>query len=366
MKRTLILLVVAILAVSLFAGCGNAAAPSEPIEGDSRTDTAAAGLEPATQPEGAAPKEAEYVIKFSHELMESTPQHTGALAFKELLEDKSGGRIRVDVFPSGQLGSDTEVIGLLQSGAIEMALTPTARISGSYAPLQVLDLPYLFPSREVLYSVVDDQEFKDMMFKPMETLDVVGLSIWESGFKQFTANKALHTPEDFKGLKFRTMESPLIISQFKALGAVPTPIDFAETYNALQQGVVDGQENPLASITSMRFYEVQSHLMRSNHAYLAYVLLIQKNFFEQLPADLQQAVMDAANEAAAIERQTNAENEAGYIQTIQDSGTEVIELTAEETNAFVEAMMPVHEEFRDVIGSDLLDKTYSLIEQYKQ
>ena len=205
-----------------------------------------------------------------------------------------------------------------------------------------------------------------MLLDPMGDIGFKGINFWESGFKQFTANKPLHTPDDFKGVNFRTMSSPLILDQFKALGANPTPIDFGETYNALQNGTVDGEENPLVSIVSMKFYEVQKNCTISNHAYLAYALLFSKSFWDTLPEDIQKIIDDAATEAVQEERQMTIDREAGYIETIKASGCEVNELTADEIVALTEVMKPVHEKYRDVIGSDTLDKAYEIIDKYNK
>ena len=307
---------------------------------------------------------AEYKIKLHHDLAEGTAQDLGAKKFKELVEEASGGRIEVTIFANCTLGTDTEAAEMMQTGSLEAALLPTAKLSGFYAPLQVLDLPYMFTNREALYGTLDDEEFKAALFTPMESLGFKGLNFWESGFKQFTANSTTVAPEDFVGLDFRTMESPLIIAQFKALGANPMPIDFGETYNALQQGVVDGEENPLVSIVNMRFYDVQTDCVISNHAYLAYAFLFSKSYWDTIPEDLQTIIMEAADEAVQYERQVTIDNEEGYIQVIKDSGTNVTYMTEEQTAVMAEVMKPVHEEFRDVVGSDLLDLAYSLTEKY--
>jgi len=312
-----------------------------------------------------APKTATvYKIKFGHDMLEASAQHIGASKFKELVEAASKGRIEVTIFPNSTLGTGIETAEMLQTGSVQAALIPTAKLSGFYAPIQIIDLPFLFPSREALYGTLDSEEFKKAVFTPMEELGFKGINFWESGFKQFTANKDLKSPADFVGQKFRVMESPLIIAQFNTLGANPVPIDFGETYNALQQKVVDGEENPLVSIKNMKFYEVQTHVVISNHAYLGYAFLFSNKFWKTLPKDLQTIILDAADQAAELERQTTIDSEAGYIQIIKDYGTTVNVLTPAEIAVFAEAMKPVHEQFRAVIGSDLLNKTYQIIDSF--
>lgn len=347
MKRTILMILCLAMMFSLFAACGTKNPKGPETPGNANTQ----------QPNGEVIK-----IKMAHGMMEQTPQHKGALEFQKLVEEKTNGQVVIELHPAGQLGNDTEIAEMLQTNAIDCALIPTAKLSGFYAPLQLMDLPFLFPSKEVAYSVLDNSEFKALFFKPMEDLGFIGLNFWESGFKQFTSNKEVKAPDDFKGLKIRVMESPLLIAQYEALGANPVSIDFSETYNSLQQGAADGQENPLNSIVNMKFYEVQKNMTLSNHGYLAYALLFSKGAWNNLSAELQSAVTAAADEAVMKERSINAEMELGYIQTIKDYGTAIYELSPEEMAVFATAVKPVHEKFRSVIGSDNLDKAYQLIE----
>ncbi|SDK94500.1 TRAP transporter substrate-binding protein [Natronincola ferrireducens] len=341
MKRRISLILVFALVLTLAVGCGT------------------------SEPAGGQGGQEKIVIRLGHDLLEDTHQHYGALEFKKMVEEKTDGRIEVQVFPAGQLGTDIEIAEMMQSNAVEAGLVPTAKLSGFHAPLQLIDLPFLFPSREITYKLLDS-ELADDLFQPMEKIGLKGLAFWESGFKQFTANKEIRKPSDFEGLQIRVMESPLLIAQYRALGANPIPIDFSETYNALQQGVADGQENPLVSIAAMRFYEVQSHMTLSNHGYLAYALLFSNSFWDRLSPEDQEILQTAAREAGVLERQEAIRREEGFIETIESSGTTVIRLSDEEMAAFSEAMKPVHEEFADVIGRDLLQKAYDLIEEFQK
>lgn len=315
------------------------------------------------------PKEVEedkvYTVKLHHAQLETTAMHKGSVKFKELVEAGTNGKVKIDIFPNAQLGTDTEAAEYIQTGSIQAGIIPTAKLSGFHAPIQILDLPFLFPNRESLYKTMDDPEFLEKVYKPMEAVGFKGINFWESGFKQFTADREIHAPADFTGTKFRTMESPLIIAQFKAVGSNPVPIDFAETYNALQQKIVNGQENPVVSIKNMKFYEVQSNMIISNHAYLGYAFLFGNTFWNTLPKEYQDVILEAAVEAAEYERQLSIDSEATMISEIAASGTTVTYLTEAEIAVFAEVMKPVHEQFRDVLGSDLLDLTYSLIEEYK-
>jgi C4-dicarboxylate-binding protein DctP len=202
--------------------------------------------------------------------------------------------------------------------------------------------------------------------KLLATLDKVGLkgvTFWESGFKQFTCNNPIEQPSDFKGRKVRVMQSPIIMEQFKALSANPVPISFGETYNALQQNVVECQENPLVSITKMKFYEVQSNMIISNHAYLGYAFVYSKKWFDGLKPEFQKILVDAAREMTDFEREETAKREAGYVKTIKESGTTVTELSPEQLAGFQKATRSVHDKFADQIGKDLLDAFYMEIEK---
>lgn len=303
-------------------------------------------------------------ISYGHGFMPNTPHHQSALMFKEEVEKATNGRVKVNVFHSGQLGSAREMFEGLQMGTQEIALVPTARISGFAPELQLFDLPFLFPDRETGYKVMDGEVGTELLDK-LTQQGIKGVAFYEDGYKHFTANRPLKSVEDFKGVKFRTMESPIIISQFKALGAVPVPIDFAELYNSLQLGVVEGQENPLVTIESQKFYEVQSHLTLSGHAYLAHVLLFSNDWFNKLPEDIQEILIEKGREIAKWQRQAVQDEEVKYLETIKDFGTTIIELTEEQINELREATRSVHEEYSKEFGNEILENTYAEIEKYK-
>ena len=198
-----------------------------------------------------------------------------------------------------------------------------------------------------------DGEIEQDLLDIFEEQSIKGVAFYEDGFKHFTANKELRTADDFKGLKFRTMESPIIMSQFKSLGANPVPIDFSELYNSLQLGVVEGQENPLVTIHSMKFYEVQDYLILSEHAYLGHVLLFADNWFNGLPEDIQQILISTSRDVAKWQREEVQKEEQKYLKEIEESGTNIIRLTDEEKEALRETTLPVHEEYKNMFGDDI-------------
>lgn len=303
------------------------------------------------------------VLKFHHDLPEDSAQHVAALKFKAAVEARTGGEIEVKIFPSNALGNDVEATQQMQLGAIQGGIIPTAKLSNFVPAMQLIDLPFLFPSPKVAHEVLDGPAGK----KLLGTLDKVGLkglTFWESGFKQFTCNHPVKSPADLKGYKVRVMQSPIIMEQFKALGANPVPIAFTETYNALQQKVVECQENPLVSITKMKFYEVQSNVIISNHAYLGYAFVLSKRWYDSQSSKNQKILRDAAIEFTSFEREETARREAGYLETIKASGTKISRLTPDQLKLFQAATRPVHDKFADKIGRDLLNEFYAEIKKY--
>lgn len=301
-------------------------------------------------------------ISYGHGFMPDTPHHESAIKFKEEVEAATNGRVEVNVFPSGQLGSAREMFEGLQMGTQEVALVPTARISGFAPELQLFDLPFLFPDREIGYEIMDGEVGTELLDK-LSSQSIKGVAFYEDGYKHFTANKAIESVDDFQGVKFRTMESPIIVNQFKALGASPTPIDFGELYNSLQLGVVEGQENPLVTIESNKFYEVQSHLTLSEHAYLAHVLIFSESWYNELPEDIQEILVEKGREIAKWQRQAVQDEEVKYLETIEGYGTTIIELTPEQKEELKEATKSVHQEYSDEFGNEILDKVYDEIER---
>lgn len=308
---------------------------------------------------------AKWNMKFGHDMPEDSAQHVAALKYADLVKERTKGQVEIKVFPAQQLGTDPEMVQQAQMGTLEIVLPPTAKISGFAAQLQLADLPFLFPSKETCYQVLDGP-VGDKVLALLDAKGLKGVSFWESGFKQITANKAIRKPEDFAGMKVRVMESPLLIAQYKQVKANPVPIDFAETYNALQQGVVDAQENPLVSIVNMKFYEVQKYTMLSNHGFLGYAFLFSKKVYDGLPADIQKIMRDTARELASFERQDTARREAGYIERIKKGGSQIVTLSPQELQAFEKAFRPVHQQFAKTIGEDLLKETYAHIEKLRK
>jgi tripartite ATP-independent transporter DctP family solute receptor len=362
MKKTFALCLALILVLSLAACAKTGAASSASAAVSSGTSAASSGASASSAEKSAAASAAssgsQITISYGHGFSPDSPQAKAVEEFKTRVEKESNGRIVVNVFPSGQLGSAQEMFESMQMGTQEMALLPTARLSGFDASLQVFDLPFLFPDKETAYKVFDGDIGRHVL-DTLSSTGVKGLAIYEDGFMQFTSNKKIEKLSDFKGLKMRSMESPIKMEQFKELGCNPVPIDFNELYNALQQNTVDGQENPLATIVPSKFYEVQDYMLLSSHAYLAQLVLVSGSWFDGLDAEAQEIISRNALEIAAWERDLVAKAEVGYLKTIQDSGTTVFELSDANRQEFVDATAGVYDVAKTVIDPNLIDEVVS-------
>jgi len=298
---------------------------------------------------GVSDLRAQTVIKFGHDQPEATTHHRAALKWKELVESRTKGQIRVNLFPSNLLGNSTQMVEQIQAGALEAAVLPTAWIAPIAPSVQVLDLPFLFPDRKTLYQVVDGQVGADIL-KPLNKVNIEGVAFWESGFKQFTGQFPIREPGDYKGRKIRTMPAAVIQEQFRAFGATPTMIDFKELYSALQQNVVDGQENPIASIASMRLFEVQKYLTLSDHGFLAYAFMFNKPFLDKLPKDQRSALIDAAREAGRFQREIIQDAEKAHVEAFRKAGMQITALTPAQRAKFEQASRPVYDWFTQKYG----------------
>jgi tripartite ATP-independent transporter DctP family solute receptor len=285
--------------------------------------------------------------------------HAAALRFAELVGERSKGRLKVTVFPDQQLGSDDQMLEQARSGKLDLLLIPTAKLSSAIPAMQYADLPFYFSGRDELYEMLDGMPGQILLSK-LKSIDLVGLTFWENGFKQFTANTPIRQPRDFAKLRIRTMKSRIIADQFESLGAQAIPIDFHATYKALADGAVDGQENPLVAIVGMRFHEVQKHLTLSNHAYLAYVFAASRTAFETLSPDMREIIQRTAQELTVWERQETAQRETRLLEAVRAAGVAIHTLTAEERQSFRAALAPIADKFGFEVGYDLLLKTDEL------
>src|SRR3954466_13275981 len=248
---------------------------------------------------GPASAQSPIVIKFSHVVAANTPKGLAAEKFKELAEKYNDGKVKVEVYPNSQLYKDKEELEALQLGAVQM-LAPS---NSKFGPIGVkefeaFDLPYILPDLATLRKVTDGP-LGGKLLKLLDAKGMTGLAYWDNGFKQMSANKKLVTPADYKGLKFRIQSSKVLEAQFRSLGSIPQVMAFSEVYQALQTGVVDGQENTWSNIYTQKMHEVQKYITETNHGYIGYVVVVNKKFWDGLPADVRGNLEKAMAEATA-------------------------------------------------------------------
>ena len=304
---------------------------------------------------------ADYTIKFSHVVSANTPKGRAADFFAKRVDELTNGKVEVKVFPSSQLYTDKAVMKALRLNNVQMAAPSFSKFTSFVPQLQLFDLPFLFRDVNHVHKVMDGevgQKLKDLVTKK----GFVALDYWDNGFKDFSTNeKALVKPSDAKGQKFRIMSSKVIESQFLAVHSNPQVLPFSEVYSALQQGVVDGGENPLSNFYTKKFYEVQTSLTLSEHGYLGYLVVMSKKFWNKLPADLKPKITQAMHEATQLNRKLAAELEADYLAKIKayakkTGKLKIYTLTPEQKDAWRKATSVVYPKFYKVIGEDLIKK----------
>ncbi|MDV2582194.1 TRAP transporter substrate-binding protein [Alkalibacillus haloalkaliphilus] len=310
----------------------------------------------------SASSDGDKTIRAGIGLNQDHPQYQGLLKFAEIVEEETDGSIQVDTYHSGQLGDDRSMTEALQLGNQEVTIPSTAPIANFVSEFSVFDIPFLFPSEEVADEVLQGEVAQGLL-EELEEADLVGLAYWENGFRDLSnSERPVETIEDFDGLSIRTMENDLHIEAFQALGANPTPMAFTELFTALQQGTVDGQENPYATIYLENFYEVQDYVSDTHHVYSPFVFLMSKQFYDGLTDEEQQIVRNAAEEAGEYQIELNREANAEYLDSLQEEGVEFSEISDEDRQEMVDAVQPVIEDFKDNIGADVVDGIMEAVE----
>jgi tripartite ATP-independent transporter DctP family solute receptor len=317
----------------------------------------ACGSESASKGDGSKDKE-QYTIRIAGGAV--GPEHSLTKTFnflKEKLEENSDGKFEVDLKVAGELGEDREIIEAMQMGEVHLASPSPAALGGFNKSVAILDMPFLFSDRETAYSVLDGEPGK-MILTNLEESGFKGLGYFENGFRNVSNNvKPIESIEDFNGLSIRTMQNQTHIEAWKLLGANPTPMAFGELYTALQQGTVDGQENPFGLILANKFYEVQKYITVTNHVYAPNVVITNKAFIEGLPEDLQEVFINAVNEAIDYNRQLAQEEETTAREALEAEGMEVYEFSKDDLQKMQKIVEPVYDKFKDDIGADVV-KTF--------
>jgi len=308
---------------------------------------------------------AEYTIKLTHVVSPNTPKGKGADFFAKRVGELTNGKVEVIVFPNSQLYGDGEEMKALKLGNAHIAMPSFSKFTSIVPEMQLFDLPFIFRDKDHLYKVLDGevgQILKDKVTKK----GFVALDYWDAGFKHLSSNKkAILLPEDASGQKFRIMSSHVLEAQFKAVNANPQVLPFSEVYSALQQGVVDGAENPLSNFYTKKFNEVQTDLTLSNHGYLGYLVIMSESFWKKFPKDLKPMVLQAMKEATEYERKEAALDDDDMLAKINEyaksTGTlKVHTLTAEQKAAWQKAMEAIYPQFYKTIGEDLIKKVQAV------
>jgi C4-dicarboxylate-binding protein DctP len=295
------------------------------------------------------------VIKFSHVVAVDTPKGQAAERFRELAEKLTKGRVKVEVYPNSQLYKDKEELEALQLGAVQMLAPSLAK----FGPLGVkefeaFDLPYIFPNKAALNAVTEGPIGKSLLQK-LEPKGITGLAYWDNGFKIMSANKPLRAPADFHGLKMRIQASKVLDAQMRALGANPQVLAFSEVYRALQAGVVDGTENPPSNMYTQKMHEVQKHLTVSNHGYLGYAVIVNKKFWDGLPADIRAQLSQAMRDATTFEKAIAQHDNDAALDAIRKAGkTAIYIMTPQQQAEWRQALLPVHKQMEERIGKELI------------
>lgn len=305
-----------------------------------------------------AAKEEKYTLKFYFCTAdnEDDPYAIGAHTFKQIVEEKTKGRVDVKLYPNGQLGGERDAIEGISLGTIDMGLITNAPISGFVPQFQALDLPFIFKDNEQAFKVLDG-EFGQNMLKRLEQRGIIGLGFAEGGFRQMINNvRPIKIPADVTGIKFRVMENPIYIGMFKALGSNPTPMAWGEVFTAVQQKTIDGLEIPIPVIHQNKLYEVTKYLSLTNHTYSPLIYMISKKTWDKLPSDIQKAIEESVKEAVPIQRSKNGSNVNKLLEDLKAKGMEVN--TIENPEEFREKVKPLYKEFEDEIGKDVLDALF--------
>lgn len=298
---------------------------------------------------------AETVLKFSHVVADDTPKGQAALKFKELVESRSNGAYKVEVFPNSQLYNDDKVLEGLLLGDVHFAAPALSKFDRITKKLQVFDLPFLFKDMAAVERFQQSPAGQELL-KSVEAKGLVGMGYIHQGLKQFSANAPIQKPEDLKGKKMRVMASDVLAAQMDQVGALPVKKPFSEVFTLLQTKAIDGQESPWSNTFSQKFYEVQSHITESNHGLLDYMVITSKKFWDGLPDADRDMLKKAMDEAIAHGNGLAAEIDVRDRKRIAESGmTKIVELTPEERAQWVEVMRPVWGKFEKEIGKELIE-----------
>ena len=337
MKKLLVLSLMILVAMFFLAGCGGNGG------GDAGGGTTDA-------------EEEVFMLRIGGTVPDEHPITIAMRSFADDLNERSGGRIEASVFPNNQVAAGRELFEGVQVGNLQMAENSIAVLAAFTEQYLPLSLPFLFPSREVAYAFADGPLGQELAELVAEETGMRVLAYFENGIRQVTnSTRPIVEPADFNGIKIRVMDSPIFIRMFEAMGAQPMPMSFAEVFTALQQGTIDAQDNPFTIVRTNNFYEVQSYITNLSHVFDFTTVVINDEFFQSLPADLQELLLDAMADATALQRELSIQAEQDNLAYLRDL-IEVTELTPAERQAFRDVSEPVYDWFRETHGGEMLDR----------
>lgn len=295
-----------------------------------------------------------FTFKAGHSQTEEHPYHLALLELAKNVKDRTNGNVTIEIFPLNQLGAERELTEALTLGTADMSISSTAPIANFYPQLGIVDLPFLFESREHAYKVLDGQIGQDLL-TGLEDSGLVGLAWAENGFRHITNSKHEVTkPEDLKGLKIRTQENQIHLDAFEALGAQPTPMAWNEALTALQQGVVDAQENPLIIADTYKLYDAnQTYMTLTGHIYSPAIIMFSKSIWDTVPSEYQEILKEEAKIAGDKIRELSTQADENSLQVVKDNGVQVVESV--DVTPFREAIQSVYEKYEAEFGKENID-----------
>jgi tripartite ATP-independent transporter DctP family solute receptor len=305
------------------------------------------------------------VLKISNGINEQHPSYLAGLKFKEIVEAKLPGKYDVQVYANAQLGDDVRATEAVRMGTLEMVTTSASPLTGLVPEFNVFDLPFIIPNEKAADAIYDGP-IGAKLAADLEAKGIKLLAYYENGFRQLTNSvREVKSPADMKGLKIRTMQNPIHLDAFRAMGANPTPMPFSEVFTALQQHTIDGQENPIPTIWLSKFYEVQKYVTLTGHVYGPHIVLINKKLFDSFPAEDQEIILAAAKESAVYQRALNRKMNSEFVDNLKKAGVTVTELTPEQKKAFQDAVASVYANWEPKIGKELMDEFKAAVEKAK-
>ncbi|WP_207890541.1 TRAP transporter substrate-binding protein [Rubrobacter taiwanensis] len=372
-KWRFILGLLVVSAVVFAAACGDFGGQPAGQEEEAAGDE---GTAVADEPELTPPPEiegevitgdlGEYTINFGIGLSETSPQYRSVEYFRDILEERTEGRLQVRIFPNSQVGDDLQMMNALQSGTLEMTYPSTSPATGIVPELAVFDLPFLFPSPEAADEVLDSELGQEMLDR-FDGTGIKALAFAENGYRQLTnSQRPVESPDDVRGLDLRVMENPIQVDIWRTLGANPTSMAFGEVFSAMEQGVVDGQENPWSTILTSNFYEVQGYGSETRHVYTPFIIMISEQFWNELPGEYQELIQEAAEKTRDYQRIISREYDQWSKERLRDEGMEITELTDEQRREFEEAVQPVYDRWAPEIGEELVERVQEMVAEFEE